>query len=108
MKILIEDLEVVFPYPLVFTEQLEYMTLLKRTLDSTGHALLEMPTGTGKTVCLLALLTSYLAQRPKYKKVPPPRCSVDLLHPHCGRDGEDPQGDQSFTEEAKNRGPRRP
>lgn len=45
------------------------MTLLKRTLDSTGHALLEMPTGTGKTICLLALLTSYLSHRSKYKKV---------------------------------------
>lgn len=45
------------------------MTLLKRTLDSTGHALLEMPTGTGKTICLLALLTSYLTHRTKYKKV---------------------------------------
>jgi DNA excision repair protein ERCC-2 len=45
------------------------MTLLKRTLDATGHALLEMPTGTGKTICLLALLTSYLTHRNKYKKV---------------------------------------
>jgi DNA excision repair protein ERCC-2 len=45
------------------------MQYLKKTLDSTGHALLEMPTGTGKTVCLLALLTSYLSHRTKYKKV---------------------------------------
>lgn len=45
------------------------MEYLKKTLDSTGHALLEMPTGTGKTICLLALLTSYLAHRDKYKKV---------------------------------------
>jgi len=45
------------------------MTLLKRTLDSTGHALLEMPTGTGKTISLLALLTSYISHRTKYKKL---------------------------------------
>ena len=45
------------------------MEYMKKTLDSTGHALLEMPTGTGKTVCLLALLTSYLSHRTKYKKV---------------------------------------
>lgn len=45
------------------------MTQLKRTLDATGHALLEMPTGTGKTISLLALLTSYLTHRSKYKKV---------------------------------------
>lgn len=70
MRILIEDLPVTFPYALVYNEQLEYMTSLKRTLDSQGHALIEMPTGTGKTICLLALLTSYLASRTKYKKVP--------------------------------------
>ena len=45
------------------------MECLKKTLDSTGHAILEMPTGTGKTICLLALLTSYLAHRDKFKKV---------------------------------------
>jgi DNA excision repair protein ERCC-2 len=80
MKIIIEDLPVIFPYPLVFNEQIEYMTLLKRTLDSTGHALLEMPTGTGKTICLLALLTSYLTHRTKYKKVRIRLKIVNLLH----------------------------
>ena len=69
MRIYIEDLPVTFPYSLVFNEQVTYMEYLKKTLDSTGHALLEMPTGTGKTICLLALLTSYLAHRDKYKKV---------------------------------------
>jgi|JI6StandDraft_1071083.scaffolds.fasta_scaffold04362_2 Rad3-related DNA helicase len=69
MRILIEDLPVCFPYSLVYNEQVEYMTWLKRTLDSQGHALIEMPTGTGKTICLLALLTSYLSNRTKYKKV---------------------------------------
>lgn len=63
------------------------MTLLKRTLDATGHALLEMPTGTGKTICLLALLTSYLTHRTKYKKVLSPN-TAHLLHPYCRIDGE--------------------
>lgn len=40
MKILIEGLVVTFPYPLVFNEQVEYMTYLKRTLDAQGHGLL--------------------------------------------------------------------
>ena len=35
------------------------MSGLKRAIDGKGHAILEMPTGTGKTVCLLALITSY-------------------------------------------------
>lgn len=69
MRLYIEDLPVTFPYSLAFNEQVIYMEYLKKTLDSTGHAILEMPTGTGKTICLLALLTSYLAHRDKYKKV---------------------------------------
>ena len=40
MKIYIEDLPVTFPYSLVFNEQVTYMEYLKKTLDSTGHALL--------------------------------------------------------------------
>lgn len=35
------------------------MRSLKQTLDAGGHCLLEMPTGTGKTVSLLSLITSY-------------------------------------------------
>ena len=35
------------------------MTDLKRTLDSGGSAVLEMPSGTGKTVSLLSLIVSY-------------------------------------------------
>lgn len=45
------------------------MRYLKKTLDAPGHAILEMPTGTGKTVCLLSLLTAYLLNRTKYKRV---------------------------------------
>ena len=34
-----------------------------------GHALLEMPTGTGKTVCLISLITSYQFQYPSTGKL---------------------------------------
>ena len=34
-----------------------------------GHALLEMPTGTGKTVCLVSLITSYQFQYPSTGKL---------------------------------------
>ena len=37
---------------------------LKKALDARGHSLLEMPSGTGKTVSLLALITAYMQQRP--------------------------------------------
>lgn len=44
------------------------MKALKRTLDEKGHGILEMPTGTGKTVSLLALIIAYLAQKPDHVK----------------------------------------
>lgn len=69
MKIIIDGLPVIFPYKLIFNEQEVYMRYLKKTLDASGHAILEMPTGTGKTVCLLSLLTAYLLNSNKYKRV---------------------------------------
>jgi len=59
MKLKIEELDVYFPYDYLYREQFDYMLNLKRAIDTKGHALLEMPTGTGKTVCLVALITSY-------------------------------------------------
>eukprot|EP00980_Cylindrotheca_fusiformis_P007091 scaffold1489_cov194-Cylindrotheca_fusiformis.AAC.1 len=38
-------------------------------LDAGGHCLLEMPTGTGKTVCLLSLITSYQFANPSAGKL---------------------------------------
>jgi DNA excision repair protein ERCC-2 len=69
MKIIIDGLPVIFPYKLIFNEQEVYMKHLKTTLDAPGHAILEMPTGTGKTVCLLSLLTAYLINSKRYKRV---------------------------------------
>ncbi|CAI5461324.1 unnamed protein product [Closterium sp. Yama58-4] len=63
MKFRIEDLDVYFPYEYIYPEQYEYMVELKRTLDAKGHCLLEMPTGTGKTITLLSLITSYQMAR---------------------------------------------
>lgn len=55
MRFMLGDLPVYFPYDRMYPEQLMYMQNLKRTLDGApgGHCLLEMPTGTGKTVTLL-------------------------------------------------------
>ena len=47
----------------LYPEQYEYMLVLKEvfeTKDTKKHALLEMPTGTGKTVCIFSL---YLAMK---------------------------------------------
>ncbi|SCN59971.1 TFIIH basal transcription factor complex helicase XPD subunit, putative [Plasmodium chabaudi chabaudi] len=55
----LDDLEIFFPYDYIYPEQYAYMKYLKKTLDSEGHCVLEMPTGTGKTVAIFSLITSY-------------------------------------------------
>uniref|UniRef100_A0A183CFM0 General transcription and DNA repair factor IIH helicase subunit XPD n=1 Tax=Globodera pallida TaxID=36090 RepID=A0A183CFM0_GLOPA len=47
------------------------MEQLKKVLDAPGHCLLEMPSGTGKTVSLLALVIAYMRKYPErlYKLV---------------------------------------
>lgn len=64
MKFQIEDVTVYFPYDHIYPEQYSYMIELKRALDAKGHCLLEMPTGTGKTIALLSLITSYTLSKP--------------------------------------------
>ncbi|KAM0753866.1 DNA repair helicase [Meredithblackwellia eburnea MCA 4105] len=59
MKFNIDDLEVIFPYDKIYPEQYAYICDLKRTLDAEGHCVLEMPSGTGKTVSLLSLIIAY-------------------------------------------------
>lgn len=44
---------------LLLSEQYAYVHDLKRSLDAHGHCVLEMPSGTGKTVSLLSLIVSY-------------------------------------------------
>ena len=69
MRFDLEGLDVFFPYEKIYYEQYDYMLNLKRAIDAKGHALLEMPTGTGKTVCLVALVTSYQFQYPQTGKL---------------------------------------
>lgn len=69
MRINIDGLCVYFPYPRIYPEQYEYMCELKKTLDGGGHGIIEMPTGTGKTVTLLSFITSYHLQRPEFAKL---------------------------------------
>ncbi|XP_024163429.1 general transcription and DNA repair factor IIH helicase subunit XPD isoform X1 [Rosa chinensis] len=64
MKFQMDDVTVYFPYDHIYPEQYAYMLELKRALDARGHCLLEMPTGTGKTIALLSLITSYSLSKP--------------------------------------------
>ena len=55
------------------------MTEIKRLLDVEGHGILEMPTGTGKTVCLLSICLSYIKfKRPHFKLVYCTRTVVEM------------------------------
>ncbi|CAK5277420.1 unnamed protein product [Mycena citricolor] len=69
MKFFIDDLPIIFPYDRIYPEQYAYMCDLKRTLDATGHCVLEMPSGTGKTVSLLSLIVSYQQFYPTRRKL---------------------------------------
>lgn len=69
MKFNIDDLPVLFPYPRIYPEQYAYMCDLKRTLDAGGHCVLEMPSGTGKTVSLLSLIVAYQQYYPEKRKL---------------------------------------
>lgn len=64
MKLNVDGLLVYFPYDYIYPEQFLYMQELKRALDAKGHCVLEMPSGTGKTVSLLALITAYMQANP--------------------------------------------
>ena len=64
MKISVDGLLVYFPYDYIYPEQYAYMLELKRSLDAKGHCLLEMPSGTGKTITLLSLIVAYMLENP--------------------------------------------
>ncbi|WVR03935.1 hypothetical protein IAU60_000934 [Kwoniella sp. DSM 27419] len=69
MKFMLGDLPVLFPYDRLYPEQYSYMADLKTTLDAGGHCVLEMPSGTGKTVSLLSLIVSYMQFYPTKRKL---------------------------------------
>ncbi|XP_026192298.1 general transcription and DNA repair factor IIH helicase subunit XPD [Cyclospora cayetanensis] len=54
----LEGVRVFFPYDSIYPEQFAYIRAVKRAVEMHGHAVLEMPTGTGKTASLMSILTS--------------------------------------------------
>ncbi|KAL6121161.1 rad15 [Nucleospora cyclopteri] len=62
------NIPIYFPYNSIYPEQLEYIKSLIESLGSKGHILIEMPSGTGKTISLLSATVSYLIFCRKTKK----------------------------------------
>ncbi|KAL7750753.1 TFIIH/NER complex ATP-dependent 5'-3' DNA helicase subunit [Sorochytrium milnesiophthora] len=62
MRLMIDDLPVLFPYDYIYPEQYAYMCDIKQAIDAAGPCLLEMPSGTGKTVSLLSVIVAYIMQ----------------------------------------------
>lgn len=59
MKLQIENVPIYFPYEKIYPEQLKYIKSLLKSIQNPGHVLIEMPSGTGKTVALLSCTVSY-------------------------------------------------
>lgn len=59
MRILIEGVPIYFPYEKIYPEQLKYIKSLLKSIQNPGHVLIEMPSGTGKTIALLSCTVSY-------------------------------------------------
>ena len=58
-ELIIRDTRVHFPYE-PYDVQIEYMRNVIEALKKRGNGLLESPTGTGKTLCLLASVCSFV------------------------------------------------
>lgn len=56
----IENIPVYFPFDKIYPEQLKYIKSLMKSIQIPGHVLIEMPSGTGKTISLLSCTVSYL------------------------------------------------
>ena len=59
MKVRIDDIDVLFPMK-PYDVQIDYMSKVIQACKNGQHALLESPTGTGKTLCLLTASLAWL------------------------------------------------
>lgn len=58
--VLVENIKIYFPYDQPYPQQNIYMQHVIKALNDNQHALLESPTGTGKTLSLLCAALGWL------------------------------------------------
>ena len=59
---MVNDLEVCFPFS-PYPDQIKYISSVVNALDKRQNCLIESPTGTGKTLCLLTACLAWLTNR---------------------------------------------
>ena len=70
MKFKISETDIYFPFDMIYKEQYEYIKTLSSITTQKTNGIIEMPTGTGKTVSLFSYYLSYKIQNPeKLKKI---------------------------------------
>ncbi|KAF8447968.1 hypothetical protein L210DRAFT_3610142 [Boletus edulis BED1] len=69
MKFFIDNLPIVFPYDRIYPGDYAIKYDCVPLLAIQGHCVLEMPSGTGKTVSLLSLIVSYQQFHPTKRKL---------------------------------------
>lgn len=65
-RVRIHDLDVIFPYPLIYEEQKYLMEQVKLSLDVREPFIIESPPGIGKLLALWAVYLEYLCAHPDF------------------------------------------
>ena len=72
-----------FPFESPYQCQVDYVTKVIEALTTSSNALLESPTGTGKTICLLSACIAVLKEERQQKnRSEPPRTLVYCTRTH--------------------------
>ena len=85
-RIIIEDLEVFFPYE-PYDSQIQYMKTVIKALNHEGNALLEFTSAGGKTLCLLCSILAWIENKelkgekisPKFRIIYTSRTHLQLM-----------------------------
>ncbi|EAY01107.1 hypothetical protein TVAG_442190 [Trichomonas vaginalis G3] len=63
-RVQIVDLQVIFPYRMIYSEQKSLMEQIKLSLDARGPFVFETPPGIGKLIAVFSIYLEYLSKHP--------------------------------------------